>query len=265
MELYQYTLPSGAPLTGYMREPTVEMPAYNIRPAVLVLPGGGYGFCSPREADPVAMQFLAAGYQTFTLLYSVGEKARDYQPLTDAAGAILHLRQNAARLHLDPDKIIVCGFSAGGHLAASTALLYDVAPLQKALGITGRQACPNAVVLGYPVVSMGECTHKGTRDNVTGNDAAQRNAFSLEKHARPGDPPFFIWHTVDDESVPVQNSLLLAQALQACHTSFEMHLFPTGIHGMSTCTDEVNTPSAHNAHWLPLCIEWLAATLGFHI
>ena len=140
MQLYTHTLPNGAKLTGYLRDETNEMPAFNIRPAMLILPGGGYAFCSAREADPIAMQFLQAGYQTFVLEYTCAHTPEQaplrWQPLIDAAGAILHLRRNAAKLRLDPFKIAVCGFSAGGHLAASTAILWDAAPVQKALGIT---------------------------------------------------------------------------------------------------------------------------------
>lgn len=100
MQLYNQTLPSGATLVGYLREETTEMPAFNTRPAMLILPGGGYAYCSAREADPVAMQFLQAGYNVFILYYTCrkqeSQPALRWQPLTDAAGAILHIRKNAA-------------------------------------------------------------------------------------------------------------------------------------------------------------------------
>lgn len=120
MEMYTYTLPSGAKLVGYLRDETIEMPAFNTRPAMLILPGGGYAYCSAREADPVAMQFLQAGYNVFTLYYtcriSVEQSALHWQPLIDAAGAVLHIRRHAQALRIDPAKIAVCGFSGGGHL-----------------------------------------------------------------------------------------------------------------------------------------------------
>ena len=269
MEMYTYTLPSGAKLVGYLRDETTEMPAFNTRPAMLILPGGGYAYCSAREADPVAMQFLQAGYNVFTLYYtcriSEEQSALHWQPLIDAAGAVLHIRRNAQALRIDPAKIAVCGFYAGGHLAASTAILWDAEPVQKALGIYAEEARPNAVVLGYPVVTSGVATHGGSMQNLCGEDAALRSTMSLENQIRAGLPPFFIWHTVEDPAVPVQNSLLLANALNEHKVPFELHLFAHDGHGTSTCTNEVNTPNSHNRAWVALCTDWLADTLDFHL
>lgn len=265
MQFYEHTLPSGARLVGYLRDETTEMPEFNVRPAMLILPGGGYQYCSRREADPIAMQFLQAGYQVFILNYTVAPVPLRYQPLTDAAGAVLHLRQNAAALRVDPHKVAVIGFSAGGHLAASTALLWDAAPVQEALGNPGTETRPDAVVLAYPVITSGPFAHVGSFDNLAGEDAALRADMSLEHQVRPGLPPFFIWHTVADAAVPVQNSLLLAGALQENQVPYELHLFTHGGHGSSTCTNEVGTPNQHNAAWLDLCIDWLAETLEFRL
>lgn len=269
MQIYTYTLPSGAQLIGYLRDMTVEMPAFNTRPAILILPGGGYAWCSKREADPVAMQFLQAGYNVFTLYYTCRSDetvpALRWQPLTDAAGAILHIRRNAEQFGTDPAKIAICGFSAGGHLAASTAILWDAEPVQKALGIHGTEARPDAVVLSYPVITAGEYRHDGSIVNLCGDDADLRATMSLENQVRDGLPPFFVWHTVEDPSVPVQNALMLAGALTAHKVPLELHLFAHDGHGTSTCTREVNTPNKHNSAWVALCTDWLAETFDFHL
>lgn len=269
MQCYTHTLPGGASLVGYLREETTEMPAFNTRPAMLILPGGGYAYCSSREADPVAMQFLQAGYNVFILYYTCrgqeSQPALRWQPLIDAAGAILHIRKNAVQFHIDPAKVAVCGFSAGGHLAASTAILWDAEPVRQALGICGKEALPDAVVLGYPVITSGEFRHDGSICNLCGDDAALRGTMSLENQVSDGLPPFYIWHTVEDASVPVQNSMLLATALTAHKVPFELHLFAHDGHGTSTCTPEVNTPNRHNSAWVPLCTDWLADTLDFHL
>lgn len=269
MQIYTHTLPGGAQLIGYLRDRTVEMPAFNTRPAILILPGGGYAWCSRREADPVAMQFLQAGYNVFTLYYTCRSDetvpALRWQPLIDAAGAILHIRRNAEQFGTDPAKIAICGFSAGGHLAASTAILWDAEPVQKALGIHGTEARPDAVVLGYPVITAGEYRHDGSIVNLCGDDADLRTTMSLENQVRDGLPPFFVWHTVEDPSVPVQNSLMLAGALTAHKVPLELHLFAHDGHGTSTCTREVNTPNKHNSAWVALCTDWLAETFDFHL
>lgn len=269
MQIYTHTLPGGAQFIGYLRDRTVEMPAFNTRPAILILPGGGYAWCSRREADPVAMQFLQAGYNVFTLYYTCRSDetvpALRWQPLIDAAGAILHIRRNAEQFGTDPAKIAICGFSAGGHLAVSTAILWDAEPVQTALGIHGTEARPDAVVLGYPVITAGEYRHDGSIVNLCGDDADLRATMSLENQVRDGLPPFFVWHTVEDPSVPVQNSLMLAGALTAHKVPLELHLFAHDGHGTSTCTREVNTPNKHNSAWVALCTDWLAETFDFHL
>ena len=247
MLIYTHTLPGGAQLIGYLRDRTVEMPAFNTRPAILILPGGGYAWCSRREADPVAMQFLQAGYNVFTLYYTCRSDetvpALRWQPLIDAAGAILHIRRNAEQFGTDPAKIAICGFSAGGHLAASTAILWE--------------ARPDAVVLGYPVITAGEYRHDGSIVNLCGDDADLRATMSLENQVRDGLPPFFVWHTVEDPAVPVQNSLMLAGALTAHKVPLELHLFAHDGHGTS--------PNKHNSAWVALCTDWLAETFDFHL
>ena len=123
------------------------------------------------------------------------------------------------------------------------------------------------MILSYPVVTTGPLTHPGSAANLAGEDKALRARFSLENQVTgaPGTPPFFIWHTVADGSVPVENSLMLAQALQKQGISYELHLFPTGGHGGSLCTNEVGKPSARNRAWMPLALSWLADVFDYHL
>ena len=227
------------------------------RPLVLVVPGGGYNHVSPREGDPVALQFAAAGYHTAVLTYSVGEGAQNYQPLRQLNEALALLRQNAGEWHILPDKIAVCGFSAGGHLALSGAVL-DIP------GETAQQR-PNAVILGYPVITAGEYAHRGSFVQLAGEDPAAQQAFSLEDKITPRTPPVFVWHTMEDETVPVENTLLLVSALHRAGVPCEAHLFEKGCHGTSLSTAEVNHPSAHRSRWLTLAREWLDDTFDFHL
>jgi len=255
--------PNQAVLTCYLQDQSPKMPNAAIRPAMLVVPGGGYQYCSDREGEPVALAYMAQGFNAFVLRYTADATTPIDKALQDGAAAMDYLRANAAELEIDPQQIAAVGFSAGAHLAASTALLWDAAPVQQALGITGTEARPNAVVLGYPVITSGKFAHRGSFENLCGADEALLQTMSLENQVRPDVPPFFIWHTVEDQAVPVENSLLLAGALKENNVPFELHLFTHGGHGSSTCTNEVNTPNKHNNAWLPLCMGWLGETLDF--
>ena len=207
MQQIELELAGGGVLTVSLRASLDAMPAVKQRPLVLVVPGGGYDHVSPREGDPVALQFAAAGYHTAVLTYSVGEGAQNYRPLRQLNEALALLRQNAGEWHILPDKIAVCGFSAGGHLALSAAVL-DIP------GETAQQR-PNAVILGYPVVTAGEFAHRGSFVQLAGSeDAAAQQAFTLEDKVTSDTPPVFVWHTMEDQTVPVENTLLLLTALR---------------------------------------------------
>ena len=155
MQLEQLDLPGGGLLTVYLRDCVETMPLAMERPLVLVVPGGGYSHVSAREGDPVALQFAAAGYHTAVLRYAVGDDAAHGLPLRQLAAAIGLVRQHAAAWHVQPDKIAVCGFSAGGHLALSGAVL--------AVPGLPDPPRPDAVILGYPVITAGEYAHRGSR------------------------------------------------------------------------------------------------------
>lgn len=255
MKYLELELSRGGRLTGLLRTPAAAVPC---RPAVIVIPGGGYTHVGTREGEPVAMQFSAAGYHTFVLeSYGVEENARDLTPLRQLSEAIGLLRSHADEWGILPEKIAVCGFSAGGHLALSSAVL----PLPD-----GPQHRPDAVLLGYPVVTAGPHAHRGSFRALSGSDdLAAHAAFGLEDRITPDTPPVFLWHTMTDETVPVENSLLLLSALRRAGVPCEAHFFPDGPHGMSLATPEVGHDRPHAHRWVELALEWLAQTFSFSV
>ena len=258
MQLKQLELIGEGTLTVYLRDSCQRMPRVIDRPLVLVVPGGGYNHVSPREGDPVALQFAAAGYHTAVLDYAVGEKAKEWLPLRQLAQAIGLVREHAAAWHVLPEKIAVCGFSAGGHLALSGAVL----------DLPGKtaQPRPNAVIVGYPVITAGEFAHRSSFEQLAGsaNPAAQKK-FSLEDKITPGTPPVFVWHTMEDKTVPVENTLMLLSALRRAGVPCEAHLFEKGVHGTSISTAEVDQPSRHRNRWVELAVEWLTDTFDYSV
>lgn len=227
-------------------------------PAIIICPGGGYAFVSDREADPVAAPFFAAGYNTFILRYAVGEDARNFHPLCQLAATIQMIREQAGELLTLPDKIAVCGFSAGAHLAASLGVMFDRPEFLSVYGKTGHLR-PDAMILGYPVITADEFAHEGSIEKVSGAKQGTQayRRFGLAQYVSEHTPPAFLWHTASDASVPVENSLKMAEALSAKRIPFELHILPKGGHGMSVCTQEVGTPSVYNARWVNWCIRWL--------
>ncbi len=229
-----------------------------LRPAVLVCPGGGYEFCSEREAEPIALQFMADGIPAFVLDYSIAPANCYPEPQNDVFSAIKLIRENAKGWGIDPNKIAVCGFSAGGHLAASAAVLWDEEPFKTPDGSNK----PNAAILCYPVISSVKgVAHEGSFDALCRDDKKLREEMSLEKRVSEKTPPCFLWHTFEDAAVPVENSLLFALALKKAGVSCEMHIFPKGNHGLSLA----NSDTAPNndmivprvQDWVKLAILWI--------
>ena len=226
-------------------------------PAVIICPGGAYGFCSPTEAEPVAMQFTAAGVHAFVLDYSVAP-FRFPKPQEELSMAIALVRENAKAWQIDPDKIAICGFSAGGHLACSVGTLWNSDPNLKR---DDRMNQPNAMILSYPVVLYNEFANMASFDNLCGEDEELKKYLSLEQHVNEDTPPAFIWHTFEDSAVPVENSLTLVSALRKKEIAFELHIYQKGEHGLSLATPEVCSTgvgfSKNLLTWPQLAISWL--------
>ena len=231
------------------------------RGAVIILPGGAYSMTSEREGEPVAMKFAAAGYHAFVLSYRVLPK-KYTEPLEDLARAVSLLRAKAKEWRIDPDDITICGFSAGGHLAAMLGVFWDKSFLSE---LTETDSCyfrPNRIVLGYPVITSGKYGHEGSFITLSHGDESQRDLLSLEKQVNENTPPTFLWHTADDAIVPVENSLMFAAALSNYKIPFEMHIFPLGCHGQSVAEDYVfksdpDKCSYDCAEWIPLALKWM--------
>jgi len=245
-------------LTGYLQDFTQDGGIRNIRPSVVICPGGAYRFRSERERDPVALHFLSMSYNVFILDYSVLEDASSLNPLIEASEAIIKIREHAVQWMCDPHGIAIMGFSAGGHVAASLATLHDHPRLLSVFDTKGGLNRPDAAVLCYPVISTKEGVgHPESADWVSGNNEEDRKLFSLEDQVTESTVPCFIWHTVTDASVPVENSMHFASALRAKDVPFALHLFTEGNHGLSMCNHEVGTPNHACQAWVGLCSTWL--------
>ena len=251
-----------AELTLYRLDnyPVIDME--RVRPTILICPGGGYGFVTDREGEPIAMQMLAQGFHAAVLRYSV-TPTRFPNALAEAACSIAYLRKHAKELAVDPSKIIMVGFSAGGHLAASLGVFWQEEWLTEYTGYTPEQIRPNALILSYPVVTSGEFAHTGSFKNLLGENAAKEllEYVSVEKKVTNKVPPCFIWHTVGDMSVPVENSLIFASALRRAGVKFELHIFPQGAHGLALATEETASYGKGNFNpklqLRPECAEWI--------
>lgn len=248
------------------------------RPVVIVCPGGAYAFRSDREAEPVVMKFLNMGYHCGLMNYSV-EPNRFPTSLLELAEAVATARENAEQWSADPDQIYVCGFSAGGHLACSLGMFWNQKFVSERIGRTAQQVRPNGMILSYPVITAGEFAHKGSFEFLLGNTEEEENAgayltdscgqtwrrkqVSLEFCVTPDTPPAFLWHTYEDEAVPVENSLLLASALRKNGVGLELHIYPEGPHGLSLANDETSgelnpeflIPQVQN--WIELVHTWI--------
>ena len=241
MQILTHTVGHDAPLTCYVQEPSAELASAAVRPAVLVLPGGGYFMTSDREAEPIALAYLAEGFNAFVLRYAVGPESPFEMSFDDAKAALAWIRDNAAELHIDPAKVAVVGFSAGGHLAASLA--------------TAAEDKPDALVACYPVTleEFGPPVGKEIVD--------------VPSHVSADTPPTFLFSTSDDTVVPIRNSIAFLAALAEHAVPFESHIYLLGPHGISlakplTASGQGAMVEPSVAAWLPDSVRFLRTVFG---
>ncbi|WP_430611740.1 alpha/beta hydrolase [Enterococcus sp. DIV0876] len=222
-------------LTIYLNDQLVAMNRKKARPFILVLPGGGYSFCSEKEAEPIALAFVAKGYHAGVLHYHVGAHRNFEHALLDAKRAMTEIKNIDAQFKVASDKIAVVGFSAGGHLAAAMSTLLEDKP--------------SLCILGYPAILTSFA------------EVMKIEAPSLDTCVTPATPPTFLFSTFEDNVVPIENSLRYLAALEENGVPFESHIFQKGRHGLSLATQWVSTTpemiDPRFARWFDLSCEWL--------
>lgn len=250
-------------LTSYIANP-IEGHTPN---AILVIPGGGYSnVCTDREGEPIALAFVAKGYNAFVLHYSVGKKAKFPAPLVDASLAVAYIKRHSEEFNINPDRVFVTGFSAGGHLTAMIGTMWNHEAVYANTDIRYGENKPCGCMPIYPVItaSEGEC-HLGSFINLTGNLTPSKEEleyFSLENRVSDETVPMYIVSTASDPLVPVQSSLYLATALSKNNIPFELHIYPYGPHGLAlgneiTSNGNPEVINERYSRWIDDACEWV--------
>ena len=262
------TLENDPILTSYCADTYVEYCIDKKRECVLVLPGGAYAFVSEREKEPVALRLLGYDISVFTLEYTIAPKLKYPNPFVEVYAALAYIRRNADLYHVDPNRISVMGFSAGGHLAATVSAYHESEEFANYLGIKLAEMRINGCILSYPVITLDpNVAHLDSAKNITQgrNDLMQK--LSIENHITPNFPKTFIWHTTFDNVVPLKNTLLLADELAKNKVFFEMHIYPMHDHGQSLADSSVYTDKMidqktlnemrYNSQWINQAINFI--------
>ena len=231
------------------------------RPAVIIVPGGGYGMTSKREGEIVAAEFFARGFQAFVLWYEVRSDGAAYpRQFLQLASAVDYVKKHAKEFSVKADSVFAVGFSAGGHLVGSLATGYQDASQLAGKAMDSR---PTAVGLCYPVINY-EVGHVETFDNVLNGYEGEERArliekLSLDKAVSELTPPAFIYTTAEDSVVDSRNSLFYAMALAKYKIPYELHVYPQGEHGASTGSVEICNEMPHYKRisaWINDCVSF---------
>ena len=226
--------------------------------AMVICPGGGYGGLAPHEGKGYALWFNEHGITAFVLKYRLGSAGyRHPVMLQDAARAVRTVRARADEWKLDPKRIGIIGSSAGGHLASTLLTHFDAGKSDAADSVERVSSRPDLGILCYPVISLGEFTHQGSKNNLLGKDPSPElvRELSNELQVTKDTPPTFIWHTAEDKAVPVENALLFAGALRKAGVPFDLHIYERGNHGMGLGSQPYGSGERHP--WTRDCEFWL--------
>lgn len=257
-----YNVTGGTLTAMLMDEPfDVSTPSWQ-RPAVLIAPGGAYAYTSNREAEPVALEFLARGFQAFVLHYqTVGDGVCYPQQLVQIASAIDCIKKHAKVWRVNVDEVFAVGFSAGGHLVGNISVAHG--KMKKIAGMDLR-CKPTAVALCYPVISKKynyQQTHVNLLNGYTDEEKeALYPQVNLDENVTKDVPPTYIWTTATDSCVPAKNALGYAFALAEHGVPYELHVFSRGEHGLSCANAEINGGETEITHatrvWLDECVAF---------
>lgn len=253
----------GILIISKVQEPTIEvyLPAERnaTGEAMLIFPGGGYGVLAyDWEGTDIAKFLNGKGIAGIVVKYRLpsdkSQKNKHFVPLIDAQRAMRLVRSKAKMYHIDPGKIGIIGFSAGGHLASTLGTHFNEIVYEPVDAADAFSARPDFMALGYPVISFGPSTHSGSKKNLIGEDpkSEMEEHFSNEKQVTSNTPPTFLIHATDDEAVPVENSLLFYQALKDKGVSATMLIYPKGRHGFSLARKDI-----HLRGWTERMFEWI--------
>ena len=241
-----------------------------IRPAMLVVAGGGYSAVSNREKEPIALAYMAQGFNAFTLEYSITPLHFPTQ-FIEGCMAIAYIRENSSELHIDPNHVAGIGFSAGGHLCGTLGTLFNDEVVKEYLGERASLCRLDAVIYSYAVLSAYGKIHAGSIERVSGGDEVLRKKMDIPSMVDENSVPAFIWANNGDRAVPAENSLLTALAYREKGVPCELHLFEQGGHGLSLATLETAPPSMLDSHiresvqpWVEMSVTWLK-NRGFEV
>ena len=249
----------------------------DVRPGMLIVPGGGYDHLSKIESYHVAEFFFNKGFQTFILKYStapLGGPHLGLKPLSEITRAVRLIRSMSDEFKLKDDKLAACGFSAGGHLIATLCThpdfndkAADLSDVNSRMPNTLEDpyddisSMPDAIILGYPVITMtGPYIHESSVRQLLGTAPAKEDLdfMSAQLHVAPASPPAFIFSFTDDQSVPVQNSYMYAEACQKAKVPYALHIFSHGSHGMALSDGyEGRFASEETACWPQMAIDFV--------